>query len=103
MSIFDFSECENCGKYHDDVACRCDSESSAANRIKGSWKVSKLDRKDTFTRVRFSQDDQKLVHVNFHNRPDAIEYREGLFCILTGWQKVENRHNVLSISVDLQN
>jgi hypothetical protein len=80
------------------VACRCDKEGADAVRIEGEWKLNKLDRKDTFTRVHFSQEERRLVYVDFHNRPAPIEFREGLTYNLVGWQKIENRHNVLTIS-----
>ena len=60
--------------------------------------MTKLDKKEALTRVHFSKEDSRLVHVTFHNRPEPISLLEGRTYHLEGWQNHINRYNILSIS-----
>ena len=42
----------------------------------------------------FKQDNETLIHVIFDSAR-AIEFEEGKFYILNGWQKIESRHNTI--------
>ena len=95
-----FDECERCHKFHDRVACRCDKTTEvSAVRIQGRWKVYKITKGEAYTKIHFNQGNEKLIHVQFHNSTDEIKFIEGQEYNLIGWQKIQNRHNILVITV----
>ena len=76
-----------------DSTCFCDKARHAI-RVHGQWKLDKMVVVNQMVKLYFKQDNETLAHVIFDSAR-AIEFEEGKFYILNGWQKIESRHNTI--------
>jgi hypothetical protein len=56
-----------------------------------------MDRVGQHVKLHFQQENERMCHVLFVNDPRISALQEGVDYELSGWQKVGNRHNVITI------
>jgi hypothetical protein len=56
-----------------------------------------MDRVGQHVKLKFQQESERMCHVLFVNDPRISTLQEGVDYELSGWQKVGNRQNVMTI------